>query len=104
MMQIVEHSQNRRGSLQHSSDWILSTLNDPNRECTAVLLQDIGMTGPDGPPSLRNPLGDHKILAHSSSNNKSRTVAIIIHKSWNVLDVRRDDTGSAIGVVVERKN
>jgi hypothetical protein len=80
MIQILVHSQNMRGSLS-SLDWIVDSLNDPNCECTAILLQDIGITGPEGPSTLRYALGEHRLISHFSPNNKSRTVALIIHKS-----------------------
>src|SRR5690349_7208283 len=91
-----------RGSIKNSFQWITSTLNDSDCECTAILLQDIGLTGPEGPPLLRNVLGEHKILAHYSVKNKARTVAIIVHKSWKIISVLRDSSGSLLGTVIVR--
>ena len=82
MTQIVVHSQNLRGTLTNSLEEIISLLNDC--ECTAILLQDIGLTGPEGPPILRQVLGEHKLFVNFSLSNKARTVGIIIHKSWSV--------------------
>ena len=76
-------------------------MNDPLCECTAILLQDIGATGPEGPTVLRQVLGEnHKILTHFSMTNKSRTVALIIHKSWEVRATYRDKTGSALAALI----
>ena len=100
MIQIGVHSQNLRGSVKHSLEWISSTIADG--ECTAILLQDLGIVGPDGPPSLRAILGEHKLLVNSSKSNKSRTVAIIIHKEWFVHQVLTDESGSLVGAVIAR--
>ncbi len=99
MTQVRVHSQNLRGSLDSSLNWIVSTMNDTFCECTAILLQDIGATGPEGPPTLRHALEDtkHKILTHYSPTNKSRTVAIIVHKSCEIRTAYRDKSGSALG-------
>jgi hypothetical protein len=72
-------------------------------ECTAILLQDIGPVGLDGTPFLRQVLGDHKIISHYSKFNKSRTVAIIIHKNWEIRSIYREESGSVIGVVIARE-
>lgn len=104
MMQIRVHSQNLRGSWTSSSTWIESTIEDSNCECTAILLQDIGPTDLDGPPILRNALKGHKIIANFSTTNKARTVAIIIHKSWETKSILRDDSGSLIGAIVSKGN
>ena len=102
MMHLTVHSQNLRRSVKNSLGAITSFFKPSARECTAFFLQDLGSTGPDGPPLLRNTLGDHSIYANSSTNNKDRTVAIILHKSWSVSHVFRDPTGSLIGVVASR--
>ena len=47
-------------------------------------MQDLGL--------LRNNLGEHSLYANSSTINKSRTVASIVHQSWS----------SLIGVVASR--
>ena len=77
-------------------------MDDSDCECTAICLQDIGITGPDGPPLLRRSLGEHSLFVNSNSSNKSRTVAIIVHKSWQLKHIYRDATGSLIGVVVSK--
>jgi hypothetical protein len=102
MIGIVVHSQNLRGSLKRSIDNVLTTINDPDCECTAFLLQDLGTTGPEGPSALRNYLGEHKILVNSATSNKSRTVGIIIHKSWKIMKIFKDDTGSLIGAEITK--
>ena len=102
MMQLNVHSQNLRGSITKSLDIISSSFRSSTCECTAFFLQDIGSTGPEGPPLLRNNLGDHMIFANSSTKNKSRTVAVVIHQSWSVSQVYRDPSGSLIGVVASR--
>src|ERR1700733_4879968 len=102
MIELTVHSQNLRGSIGRSIDNIMTTMNDPDCECTAFLLQDLGTTGPEGPSALRNCLGYHKILVNSAMANKSRTVAIIIHKSWNITKVLKDDIGSLVGVVISK--
>jgi hypothetical protein len=79
-----------------------NTINDIDCECTAILLQDIGPTGPDGPVILKDVLGDHHLYVNFKSTNKSRTVAIILHKSWDVKQIYKDQNGSAIGVVAHR--
>jgi len=96
------HSQNLRGSLRNYPGNIISTLEDKDCECTAILLQDLGTTGPDGPPSLRSIIGEHHLYANSKLDNKSRTVAIIVHKSWHFSNIYRDQTGSLTGVVASR--
>src|SRR4051812_16382998 len=102
MIQINVHSQNIRGCLNKVIDSLISIINDISCECTAILLQDIGVTGPDGPPLLRENLGDHTLYVNSKPNNKARTVAIILHKSWMVKHVYRDPLGSSVGVVASR--
>src|SRR3954462_14039219 len=102
MMQLRVHSQTFRGSIRRSLESIGNTFQPSDCECTAFLLQDLGATGPDGPSLLRETLGDHLIYANSSHSNKSRTVAIIIHKSWSINQVYRDPTGSLVGVVASR--
>jgi len=71
-------------------------------ECTAFLLQDVGLTGPDGPDLLRKRLKGHSIFANSSKSNKSRSVVIIVHKSWQIDDVFRDSSGCLVGVVISK--
>ncbi len=95
MISLSVHSHNLRGSLK-SIDWIADSL---ECECTAVLLQDIGLTGPEGPRLLRNhkSFEGHLVYANSSNKNKSRSVCIIVHKNWHVLEVLRDPTGSLVG-------
>jgi hypothetical protein len=51
---------------------------------------------------LREALGEHSVYANFSSTNKSRSVAIVIHKSWSISQVYRDPTGSLVGVVASR--
>src|ERR1044071_6425238 len=106
MMHVAVHSQNVRGSIKGSVTWILSTINDPNCECTAILLQDIGLTGPEGPPLLRNALSPHghHLMAHCSRNNKAKTVAIVVHASWQIRSVLRDSSGGLLGVVINKSN
>ena len=99
MTELNVHSHNLRGSLKSSIDHIVSLMDDSECECTAICLQDVGLTGPDGPPLLRKRLGDHSLFVNSKSSNKSRTVALIIHKSWQIKSIYRDPTGSLIGVV-----
>jgi hypothetical protein len=92
-----------RGSLKNKSDNLVSLFSDKaDCECTALCLQDIGLTGPEGPPLLKSNLGDHPMYANFNHLNKARTVAIIIHKSWSVSKVYRDPTGSLVGVVASR--
>src|SRR3954470_15848270 len=91
------HSHNLRGSLKYSSEIFAKTLKDPKCECTALLLQDVGATDHNGPALLKQCLGEdskHSMFANSSKCNKSRTVAIVVHKNCY-----RDPTGSLIGVV-----
>src|SRR6185312_6558449 len=102
MINLSVHSQNLRGSLKNCIDNLHNRINNLDCECTAICLQDLGPTGPDGPPLLRQSLGEHSIFVNSKSNNKSRTVAIIVHKSWAVNQVYRDPAGSAVGVVASR--
>ena len=102
-MRISVHSQNMRGSLTDKVDHLVSLFSkDADCECTALCLQDLGLTGPDGPPLLRKSFGDHSIYANSSKNNKARTVAIVVHNSWSVSQVYRDPTGSLVGIVASR--
>src|SRR5690348_11989933 len=102
MTQINVHSQNLRGCVQATASWILSTLNDAECECTAILLQDIGLTELNGPPFLRNVLGEHPIFANFSMNNKARNVAVIVNKSGEIRNVLREQSGSALGIVIGR--
>jgi exonuclease III len=102
MIKMTVHSQNLRGSLTSSLEWIVSLLNDPISECTAILLQDIGITGPEGPSILRHCLGEHKLITHFSPTNKSRTVALIIHKSWEIRSIHKDKFGSLVGATISR--
>jgi len=51
---------------------------------------------------LEESLGGHHIFANFKTDNKSRTVAIIIHMRWSIHHVYRDPTGSLIGVVASR--
>ena len=102
MMHLRVHSQNFRGSVRKSLETIQNTFQPSDCECTAFFLQDLGATGPDGPSLLKETLGDHSIYANSSQSNKSRTVAIILHKSWSITQVYRDTTGSLVGVVASR--
>jgi len=60
------------------------------------------VSGPNGPLALTDNLGDHRCFANFNLNNKSRTVALIIHKDWQVHHVYRDNTGSLVGVVASR--
>src|SRR6185437_1312750 len=97
------YSQNIRGSLTNKIDNPVGLFSqDADCECTALCLQDLGFTGPDGPPLLRNSLGDHYIYANFSQHNKARAVAIVVHKSGSVSQVYRDPTGSLIGVLACR--
>jgi len=99
------HSHNLRGSIKASTlDWIVNTIGNKQCECTAILLQDIGRTDPEGPSILRNHKGleGHTIYANSSMNNKSKSVVIIVHKNWQVHKVLRDKSGSLVGVVASR--
>ena len=102
MIQISVHSQNLRGSFQNSLENITSLINNNECECTAILLQDIGVTGPDGPPLLHQVLGEHRLVTNCSSRNKTRTVAIIIHKSWEVRKFFKDSSGSLVGAVISK--
>ena len=102
MISIKVHSQNLRGSFQSSLERITFLMNDTDCECTAILLQDIGITGPDGPPLLHQVLGEHKLVTNYSSRNKTRTVAIIIHKSWEVRKLLKDPSGSLVGAVIAK--
>ena len=104
MIRINVHSHNLRGSLKNYPGGILNTMENKDCECTAILLQDLGPTAPDGPPSLRGSLGGHHIFANVKTDNKSRTVAIIVHMRWSIHHVYRDPTGSLIGVVVTQRN
>src|SRR5271155_5713295 len=98
MSAFIVHSHNLRGSLKTSVDWIAETFEHRDCECTAVLLQDVGLTDCEGPSILKRRLAGHSIYANSSKNNKSRTVVIIIHKNWQIVNVYRDLTGSLVGV------
>jgi len=89
MTQITVHSQNLRGSMVKSLD-SLSSLMQSDCECTAIVLQDMGMIDTEGNPILRRILGDHKILVNFSDVNKARTVGIIINKVWNIEKVLKD--------------
>src|SRR4051812_23809650 len=89
MIQLNVHSQNIRGNLTDAIDNLASLMDNSDCECTAILLQDLGKTGPEGSPLLREGLGEHHIYANSKANNKSRTVAIIIYKSWQINQVYR---------------
>ncbi len=72
-------------------------------ECTAFFLQDLGAMGPDGHPRLLEALKDHHILTNSHPSNKSRTVALIINKLWNIVGpIRKDEYGCVIGTTVEK--
>jgi hypothetical protein len=102
MISINVHSQNLRGSFQSSLERITFLMNDTDCECTAILLQDIGITGPDGPPLLHQVLGEHKLITNYSLRNKTRTVAIIIHKSWEVKKLLKDPSGSLVGAVITK--
>jgi len=84
----------------------MTKINDPDCECTAILLQDIGLTGPEGPPLLRNAISlkGHQVVARSSGKNKSRTVAIILHASWQLRCVLRDESGGMLGAVIVKNN
>jgi exonuclease III len=101
MTQITVHSQNLRGSMVKSLD-SLSSLMQSDCECTAIVLQDIGMIDTEGNPILRRILGDHKILVNFSDVNKARTVGIIINKAWNIEKVLKDKSGSLIGALISK--
>ena len=62
MINLSVHSQNLRGSLKNCIDNLHNRINNLDCECTAICLQDLGPTGPDGPPLLRQSLGEHSIL------------------------------------------
>ena len=102
MMQIIVHSQNLRGNLNEESLTLITSLLSVGCECTSILLQDIGLTGPEGPPILRDVLGDHHLLINFSMTNKARTVALIIHKSWSIHRTMKDESGSLVGAVAMR--
>ena len=102
MTNILVHSQNLRGSLKEELLTMISSLLNQDCECTAIFLQDIGLTGPEGPPILKNILGDHKLFVNFSPINKARTVAIILHKAWNVQRIMRDETGSLVGALITK--
>jgi len=104
MSVINVHSHNLRGSLKSSADLIVHMLASKSCECTAILLQDVGLTGPDGPAVLQKGLEEkqHSIFANSSKNNKSRSVVIIVHESWQIENVFRDPSGSLIGVAISK--
>ena len=74
------HSHNLRGSLKSTADWTMETM--ASCECTALLLQDVGPTGPEGQSILKSRLEEdgHFICANCSNHNKSRSVMIIVHK------------------------
>ena len=74
MIRLNVHSHNLRSALKNYPGNILSTMENNDCECTAILLQDLGATGPDGPPSLKGSLGGHHIFGNSKTDNKSRTV------------------------------
>src|SRR5690242_18841640 len=98
------HSHNVRGSIKSTANWIAESMEENSCECTAILLQDVGATGPDGPILLKNRLRreGHFICANSSSLNKSKSVVIVVHKSWNVEKVYREPSGSLVGVVISK--
>jgi exonuclease III len=102
MTSINVHSQNLRGNLNEESLTLISTLLSQDCECTAILLQDIGTTGPEGSPMLRSILGEHNLNINFSSTNKARTVAIITHKSWTVKRVLKDKSGSLVGALITK--
>lgn len=98
---VVLHSLNLRSSF----DDFLPSLQEAMEvsECTAFFLQDLGVLGPDGHPRLREALKEHHILTNSHPTNKSRTVALIINKEWNIVGpVRRDEFGCIVGTTVEK--
>src|SRR4051794_2088821 len=55
------------------------------------------------PTILKRAAGDHTLLTNFSSSNKSRSVALIIHNSWSVLEIFKDSTGSLVGARIARK-
>ena len=101
MTQIVVHSQNICGSLNYAVDLISSIL-ESDCECTAILLQDMGLRGPEAPPILRQALGENQIVVNFSNSNKARNVGIIVHKSWNIEHVMKDQSGSLVGVRIAK--
>src|SRR5579862_4103294 len=105
MTSITVHSQNLRNSLNSSiMQSLVDLMNNQDCECTAILLQDLGPTDLEGPYILRRALGEHRVVANYSKKNKSRTVAIIVHKSWEIRGIYRDKSGSLVGTLIVRKN
>jgi hypothetical protein len=102
MTTLLVHSLNVRGSIKSSADLINSKMSSEGSECTAILLQDIGITGPEGPPLLKRAAKEHNLYINQSQTNKSRSVAIIVHKNWQIRKVLRDQGGSLVGVCAER--
>jgi hypothetical protein len=99
MTDVRVHSQNLRGSMSHSLSTLTQFLND-DCECTTILLQDVGPTSSEGTPLLRRSLVDHTAFFNFSKTNKSKSVGIIVHRHWQVLDVRRDLSGCTIAVTI----
>src|ERR1051325_3351192 len=102
MTTLVVHSLNLRGNLKNSADFISSKINNDESECTAILLQDIGICGPEGSPLLRRAVKDNSLLVNFSEHNKSKSVALIIHKSWEIRKIFRNQEGSLVGATIEK--
>jgi exonuclease III len=43
-------------------------------------------------------------MAHCSRSNKAKTVAIVVHASWQIRSVLRDSSGGLLGVVINKSN
>src|SRR6185503_2246629 len=102
MTEILVHSLNLRSNFKSSADFIKERINNEESECTAILLQDIGNMGPDGSPLIKRAVQNHHLFINFSLQNKSRSVALIVHKNWEIRKVLRNQEGSLVGACIER--
>ena len=101
-MEINVHSQNLRSKYKYFVHEFESLLNQ--NELAVIFIQDMGNVGPDGPNELRQALAPHKLITNTINTNKSRNTGIILHKNWEIRNVRKHESGGLLGAEIKNAN
>ena len=102
MTNINIYSHNLRGKFKIFVHEFESLLN--RNDLAIILSQDMGNIGPDGPHELRQALTPHQVITNATDANKSRNTEIILHKNWEIISVRKHESGGLIGAEIKNSN
>ena len=70
------------------------------RPLNVVCLQDVGYIGPDGPISWKDHANTDRIITNYSSTNKSRSVAVLVGKEWDISKIEKNKGGGLLAVTL----